>query len=63
MKLIFLRIEHWSVLVSVVFFFPSGCILKEVCMYFSEDFKMYFYNNLSTIDEEEYKMTSCKSHR
>lgn len=64
MGLIFLKKEHWSVVLVDYFFLLGGCILKGELYISKKILKCkYFYNNLITIDERECKMTSCESHR
>lgn len=64
MRLIFLKKEHWSVVLVDFFLLLGGCILKGE-LYTSEKILKckYFYNNPITIDEGECKMTLCESHR
>lgn len=64
MRLIFLRKEHWAVVLVDFFLLVGGCILKGESCTSEKIFKCeYFYNNPITTDEGECKMTSCDSRR
>lgn len=65
MRLIFLRKEHWSLLVSVDFSFFLVVVFWKGNACTSEKILKceQFYNNTTTVDEGECKMTSYEPHR